>query len=60
MTEQFSIMECDAFHGSYLSEKTPADVFHGQAVKTVAYWRVSTAQDPAAHFDEFLHGTHHR
>ena len=37
-------MECDAFHVSYLSDKTPEAVFHGQAVKTVAYLRVSTAQ----------------
>ena len=44
MTEQFSIMERDAFHVSYLSDKIPEAVFHGQAVKTVAYLRVSTAQ----------------
>ena len=44
LTEQFSSMECDAFHVSYLSDKTPEAVFHGQAVKTVAYLRVSTAQ----------------
>ena len=37
-------MERDAFHVSYLSDKTPEAVFHGQAVKTVAYLRVSTAQ----------------
>ena len=37
-------MERDAFHGSYLSDRTPEAVFHGQAVKTVAYLRVSTAQ----------------
>ena len=37
-------MECDAFHVSYLSDKIPEAVFHGQAVKTVAYLRVSTAQ----------------
>ena len=29
---------------TYLSDKTPKAVFHGQAVKTVAYLRVSTAQ----------------
>ena len=34
----------DAFHVSYLSDKIPEAVFHGQAVKTVAYLRVSTAQ----------------
>ena len=44
MTEQFSSMERDAFHVSYLSYKIPEDAFHGQAVKTVAYLRVSTAQ----------------
>ena len=37
-------MECDAFHISYLSDKISEAVFHGQAVKTVAYLRVSTAQ----------------
>ena len=44
MIEQFSSMEHDAFHVSYLSDKIPEAVFHGQAVKTVAYSRVSTAQ----------------
>ena len=44
MPEQFSGMERDAFHVSYLSYKIPEAVFHGQAVKTVAYLRVSTAQ----------------
>ena len=44
MTEQVSSMECDAFHATYLSDKIPEAVFHGQAVKTVAYLRVSTAQ----------------
>ena len=37
-------MERDAFHVAYLSDKIPEAVFHGQAVKTVAYLRVSTAQ----------------
>ena len=37
-------MEHDAFHVAYLSDKIPEDAFHGQAVKTVAYLRVSTAQ----------------
>ena len=37
-------MEHDAFHVSYLSDKIPEAVFHGQTVKTVAYLRVSTAQ----------------
>ena len=44
MIEQFSSMERDAFHVAYLSDKIPKTVFHGQAVKTVAYLRVSTAQ----------------
>ena len=44
MAEQFSRMKRDAFHVSYLSDKIPEDAFHGQAVKTVAYLRVSTAQ----------------
>ena len=44
MIEQFSRMERNAFHVSYLSDKIPEDAFHGQAVKTVAYLRVSTAQ----------------
>ena len=44
MTEQFSSMERDAFHVAYLSDKIPKAVFHGQAVKTVAYLRASTAQ----------------
>ena len=37
-------MERDSFHVSYLSYKIPKSVFHGQAVRTVAYLRVSTAQ----------------
>ena len=60
LTEQFSSMKHDAFHVSYLSYKIPEAVFHGQAVKTVAYLRVSTAQDAAAHFDGQLYGIHHR
>ena len=40
---QFSSMECNAFHVPYLSYNIPEAVFHGQAVKTVAYLRVSTA-----------------
>ena len=44
MIGQFSSMERDAFHVSYLSDKIPEAVFHGQTVKTVAYLRVSTAQ----------------
>ena len=38
LTEQFSSMEHDAFHVSYLSNKIPEAVFHGQAVKTFAYF----------------------
>ena len=37
-------MEHDAFHVPYLSDTIPEAAFHGQAVKTVAYLRVSTAQ----------------
>ena len=40
----FSSMERDIFHVSYLSDKIPEALFHGQVVKTVAYLRVSTAQ----------------
>ena len=37
-------MERNAFPVPYMSDKIPEDVFHGQAVKAVAYLRVSTAQ----------------
>ena len=37
-------MERDRFNVSYLSDKIPEAAFHGQAVKTVAYLRVPTAQ----------------
>ena len=40
-------MERDAFHVLYVSDKIPEAVFHGQAAKTVAYLRVSTAQQDA-------------
>ena len=43
MIEQFSSMERDVFHGSYLSDTIPETVFHGHAVKTVAYLWISTA-----------------
>ena len=43
-SEQFCSIESGAFHVAYLSDKIPEAVFHGQAVKTVAYLRVSTAQ----------------
>ena len=38
MIEQLCGMERNAFHVSYLSDKIPEATFHGQAVKTVAYW----------------------
>ena len=41
-------MERDAFHASYLSDKIPEAVFHGQAVKTVAYLRASPRPEPRA------------
>ena len=44
MTEQFSNMEHNAFHVPHLSDTIPEAAFHGQAVKTVAYLRVSTPQ----------------
>ena len=37
-------MECDVFHVSYLSDKIPEAIFYGQAVKTVAYLKVSAVQ----------------
>ena len=37
-------MEHDRFYLPYLSDKIPEDAFHGQSVRTVAYLRVSTAQ----------------
>ena len=44
MIEQFSNIKCDALNSPYLPDKTPKAVFHGHDVKTVAYLRVSTAQ----------------
>ena len=44
LTIQFSSMEHDAFHVPYLLDTTPEAAFHGQAVKTVAYLRVSATQ----------------
>ena len=44
LTEQFSSMERDEFHIPYLSDRISKAVFHGQAVRTVAYLRVSTPQ----------------
>ena len=43
-------MERDAFPVPYLLDKIHEDAFHGQAVKTVAYLRVS-----AAHPQESVH-----
>ena len=37
-------MERDAFHVAYLSDKILEAAFHGQALKTVDYLRVETAQ----------------
>ena len=48
LTEQCSRREQDAFHGPYLSAKIPEAAFHGQAVKTVASLRVSTAHRTCA------------
>ena len=47
MAGQFCSMDYNEFPVPYLSDKTPEAVFHGQAVKTVACLRVSTAQDTA-------------
>ncbi len=44
LAEQFSGMEHDAFRVPHLSDTIPEPAFHGQAVKTVAYLRVSTPQ----------------
>ena len=48
LTEQFSSMEHYAFHALHLSDTIPEAAFHGQAVKTVAYLRVSTPQQDVA------------
>ena len=59
LTIQFSSMEHDAFHVPYLLDTTPEAAFHGQAVKTVAYLRVSTTQQvlgPEARTPEGLAG----
>ena len=37
-------MERNEFHVPYLLDKIPKAAFHGQAVKTVAYLRISTPQ----------------
>ena len=48
MTEHFSSREHDAFHVPHLSDTIPEAAFNGQAVKTVAYLRVSTPQQDAS------------
>ena len=65
-------MEHDAFHAPHLSDKLPEAAFHGQAVKTVAYLRVSTPQQDVSsqrlaileyaqkhdlHIDDFIEAT---
>ena len=52
-------MEHDAFYVPYLLDTTPEAAFHGQAVKTVVYLRVSTTQQvlgPEARTPEGLAG----
>ena len=44
LAEQFSSIEHNAFRIPYLSDTIPEAAFHRQAVKTVAYLRVSTPQ----------------
>ena len=59
LTIQFSSMEHHAFHVPYLLDTTPEAAFHGQAVKTVVYLRVSTTQQvlgPEARTPEGLAG----
>ena len=59
LTIQFSSMEHHAFHVPYLLDTTPEAAFYGQAVKTVAYLRVSTTQQvlgPEARTPEGLAG----
>ena len=65
-------MEQDVFHAPHLSDKLPEAVFHRQAVKTVAYLRVSTPQQDVSsqrlaileyaqkhdlHIDDFIEAT---
>ena len=72
LTEQFSSREHDAFHAPHLSDTIREAAFHGQAVKTVAYLRVSTPQQDASsqrlaileyarkhdlHIDDFIEAT---
>jgi len=47
MASQFVDVKSDNFHVRLLSNKIPKAGFHGQTVKTVAYLRVSTAQQDA-------------
>ena len=72
MVSQFIDMESDNFHGRLPSNKIPETGFHQQTVKTVAYLRVSTAQQDAGsqrlaileyarkhdfHIDDFIEAT---
>ena len=72
LTEQFSSREHDAFHVPHLSDTIREAALHGQAVKTVAYLRVSTPQQDASsqrlaiveyarkhdlHIDDFIEAT---
>ena len=72
MVSQFIDMESDHFHGRLPSNKIPETGFHQQTVKTVAYLRVSTAQQDAGsqrlaileyarkhdfHIDDFIEAT---
>ena len=72
MVSQFIDMESDNFHGRLPSHKIPETGFHQQTVKTVAYLRVSTAQQDAGsqrlaileyarkhdfHIDDFIEAT---
>ena len=65
-------MEHNAFHTPHLSDTLPEAAFHGQAVKTVAYLRVSTPQQDVSsqrlaileyarkhdlHIDDFIEAT---
>ena len=72
MVSQFIDMESNNFHGRLPSNKIPETGFHQQTVKTVAYLRVSTAQQDAGsqrlaileyarkhdfHIDDFIEAT---
>ena len=72
LAEQFSSMEHNAFRVPHLSDTLREAAFHGQAVKTVAYLRVSTPQQDVSsqrlaileyaqkhdlHIDDFIEAT---